>query len=270
VRSVLPTCPLVLGAALVAGACAVAGCHGGIAPRPPLAPTCRPDRIGAVTVTGAAPAEVAPLAVLEGTLDDPERTARTIEVATDLLHTQGYPRATVAVARHEGCGVELAVAVDRGPHYSIASIDVAADVTARGALPAGDPRTALEDGLGSVNAVGGAYVEDRLIRALASLVDRYRAAGWLDAIAGAPAARWNDASHTVRLSVQLHPGRRYRIGTVSGRPAVIAALGLRGGEWFDADTLKIALARARRQLARRLAVRVSVAAARAAIDLEIK
>ena len=70
--------------------------------------------------------------------------------------------------------------------------------------------------------------------------------------------------------MQLHPGRRYRIGTVSAQPAVIAALGLRGGEWFDADTLKSALARARRQLARRLAVRVSVAAERAAIDLEIQ
>ena len=243
-----------------------AACHGGIAARPPVAATCQADRIGAVTVTGAAPAEVAPLAVLEGTLDDPDRTARTAVVATDLLHTQGYPRATVTVTRHAGCGVELVVAVERGPHYTIAAIDVAADAP----LPPGEPRASLEDGLGTVNAVGGAYVEDRLSRALTALVDRYRDAGWLDASAEAPRARWNAAGHTVRLAVQLHPGRRYRIGTVSARPAVIAALGLRGGEWFDADTLKTALARARRQLARRLAVHVSVAAERAAIDLEIK
>ena len=243
-----------------------AACHGGISPRPPVAASCRADRIGAVTITGAAPAEVAPLAVLEGTLDDPDRTARTAQVATDLLHTQGYPRAQVAVSRHAGCGVELAVAVTRGPHYTISSIDVGAD----GALPPGEPRAALEDGLGMVNAVGGAYVEDRLARALGALVDRYRDAGWLDASADAPAANWDDAGHTVRVAVQLHPGRRYRIGTVSARPAVIAALGLRGGEWFDADTLKTALARARRQLARRLAVHLSVAAERAAIDLEIR
>ena len=264
-RSALPSCRLVLAACL-AGAGLLAGCHARIAPRPPVTASCRLDRIGAVTVTGAAPAEVAPLAVLEGTLDDPDRAARTAQVATDLMHTQGYPRATVAVTRHPGCGVELAVAVARGPHYTIAAIDVAADAT----LPPGEPRDALEDGLGTVNAVGGAYVEDRMIRALGALVDRYRDAGWLDARADAPAARWDDADHTVQLAVQLHPGRRYRIGTVSARPAVIAALGLRGGEWFDADTLKSALARARRQLARRLAVRVSVAAERAAIDLEIK
>lgn len=245
--------------------CLLAACHGGIAPREPVVPACDPGRIGAVRITGATAREVAPLAVLEGTLDDAERTTRTTAVATDLLHVHGYPHATIRVTRDAGCGVELAVAVDKGPRYAIAAIDVATDSP----LPPGEPRIALEDALGTVNAVGGAYVADRMTKALAVLVDRYRDAGWLDAGADAPHAAWDRTTHTVRVAVQLHPGPRYRIGTVSAKPIVIAALGLRGGEWFDADTLKTALARARRQLARRLAVRLSVAAERAAIDLEI-
>lgn len=243
----------------------LAACHGGIAPRAPVAVSCQDGGVGAVRITGATAAEVAPLAVLEGTLDDNDRTVRTIEVATDLLHVHGYPRARIAVTRSEGCGVELAVAVDKGPRYAITAIDIAADAP----LPPGEPRTALEDALGTVNAVGGAYVADRMDKALAALVDRYRDAGWLDAAADAPHAHWDRAAHTVRVAVQLHPGPRYRIGTVSAKPSVIAALGLEGGEWFDADTLKTALAKARRQLARRLVVRLSVAAERAAIDVEI-
>ena len=178
----LPSCRLVLGAC--ARVSLLAGCHGGIAPRPPVAASCRrrPDRRG--DHHRGAPAEVAPLAVLEGTLDDPERTARTAQVATDLLHTHGYPRATIAVTRNAGCGVELAVAVDARAALHDRPIDVGADA----ALPPGEPRAALEDGLGMVNAVGGAYVEDRLARALGALVDRYRDAGWLDASADAPAA----------------------------------------------------------------------------------
>ena len=245
--------------------CLLAACRGGIAPREPVAATCEPARIGAVRITGATAREVAPLAVLEGTLDDADRTARTTAVATDLLHVHGYPRATIRVTREAGCGVELAVAVDKGPRYAIAAIDIASDAE----LPPGEPKVALEDALGTVNAIGGAYVADRMTKALTALVDRYRDAGWLDAGADAPHATWDRASHTVRVAVQLHPGQRYRIGTVSAKPSVIAALGLRGGEWFDADTLKTALARARRQLARRLNVRLSVAAERAAIDLEI-
>ena len=123
-----------------------------------------------------------------------------------------------------------------------------------------------------VNAVGGAYVEDRLARALGALVDRYRDAGWLDASARCAAANWDDAGHTVRVAVQLHrrPALpdRHRVGTA--RPAVIAALGLRGGEWFDADTRQERARPGTPAAGRRLAVHVSVAAARAAIDLEIK
>jgi len=241
-------------------------CHGGIAPRPPVPAGCPEGRIGKVTIAGAPAAEVAPLAVLEGTLDDPARLARTVDVASDFLRARGYPHAQVEVERHAGCGVELAVTVDRGPRYRIADIELHSDAT----LPPGDARAALEDGLGAVNAVGGAYVEDRLARALGALVRRYRDAGWLDAAAEPPHPDWDEAAHTVSLAIQLHPGRRYRIGKLVARPQVIEALGLRGGEWFDAGALKSALDRARRRLARRLDVKLSVATERAAIDLEVE
>jgi outer membrane protein assembly factor BamA len=245
---------------------ALTACHGGIAPRPPVAAGCPAGRIGKVTIEGASPRDVAPLAVLEGTLDDPPRIARTTEVAVDFLRARGYPHATIDVTRRAGCGVELAIAVDRGPRYRIADIELHSDAT----LPPGDARAALEDGLGTVNAVGGAYVADRLTRALAALVHRYRDAGWLDAAADAPRASWDETDHTVRLAIALHPGRRYKIGKLVARPSVIDALGLKGGDWFEAGTLRTALERARRRLARRLAVTLSVASERAAIDVEIK
>ena len=222
--------------------------------------------IGKVAIEGAPPRDVAPLAVLEGTLDDQARIDRTTAVATDFLRTRGYPYATIKVERHTGCGVELAAFVDRGPRYHIADIELHSDAT----LPPGDARAALEDGLGTVNAIGGAYVADRLTRALTALVHRYRDAGWLDASADAPRADWDQATHTVSLAIALHPGRRYKIGKLVARPRVIEALGLKGGDWFEAGTLRSALERARRRLARRLAVTISVASERAAIDVEVK
>lgn len=245
----------------------LAACHGAVAPRAPVEPACQDDRIGKVAITGATAEDVAPLAVLEGALDDEARTARTVAVATDFLRARGYPKAAITVARQRGCGVELAVTVDRGPHYTIAAIDVTAD----GALPpGGDARAALEDSLGNVNAVGGAYVADRMTRAVDALVERYQDAGWLDADADPPRATWDHAGHTVRIAIALHPGRRYRIGKLVARPQVIEALGLRGGDWFDAGTLRTALDRARRQLARRMRVTLSVAADRGAIDVEVR
>jgi outer membrane protein assembly factor BamA len=242
----------------------LAACHGGIAPRAPVELACQDGRIGRVSITGATAADVAPLAVLEGALDDEARTARTVSVATDFLHARGYPKATIEVARQRGCGVELVVTVDRGPRYTIAAIDVKSD----GSLPPGDARAALEDGLGAVNAIGGAYVADRMTRALAALVERYQDAGWLDADADPPHATWDHDAHTVRVAIALHPGRRYRIGKLVARPQVVDALGLRGGEWFDAGTLRTALDRARRQLSRHLRVKLSVAAG--SIDVEVR
>jgi outer membrane protein assembly factor BamA len=256
--------PLALDAGVRLALVLLTACHGGIAPRAPVAPVCQDDRIGRVSITGASTADVAPLAVLEGALDDEARTARTVAVATDFLHARGYPEASIEVARQRGCGVELAVTVDRGPRYTIAAIDLSAD----GALPPGDARAALEDGLGAVNAVGGAYVADRMTRALDALVERYQDAGWLDADAERPRATWDHDAHTVRVAIALHPGRRYRIGKLVARPQVIDALGLRGGEWFDAGRLRTALDRARRRLARRLTVTLSVASG--TIDLEVK
>jgi outer membrane protein assembly factor BamA len=241
-------------------------CHGVVAPRRPVAEGCPADRIGKVTIEGAEARDVAPLAVLEGTLDDQARIDRTTQVAADFLRARGYPHATLRVTRGAGCGVELAIAVARGPRYRIADIELHSDAT----LPPGDPRAALEDGLGTVNAVGGAYVADRMTRALAALVHRYRDAGWLDAAVDAPHADWDDTDHSVRVAIAVHPGRRYKIGRLVARPSVLAALGLKGGDWFEAGTLRSALERARRRLSRELAVTLSVASERAAIDVEIQ
>jgi outer membrane protein assembly factor BamA len=244
----------------------LAACHAGIAPRPPVVAGCSPGVVGKVAIAGAPAREVAPLAVLEGTLDDKARIDRTAEVAVDFLRARGYPYATIHIERRTGCGVELTAVVDRGPHFSIADIELHSDA----ALPPGNARAALEDGLGTINAIGGAYVADRMTRALAALVHRYRDAGWLDASADAPRAQWNESAHTVRLAISLHPGRRYKIGKLVARPSVIEALGLKGGDWFEAGTLRSALERARRRLARRLAVTLSVATERAAIDVEVR
>jgi hypothetical protein len=92
----------------------VLACHAAPTGRPPIAAACGPNRVGRVTIEHATAAEVAPLAVLEGTLDDPARTARIAEVAAKRLRARGWPDARVEVRRREGCGVELDVAVIRG------------------------------------------------------------------------------------------------------------------------------------------------------------
>jgi outer membrane protein assembly factor BamA len=238
-------------------------CHGVPAPHPPLTAGCSPSRVGRVIVEGAAASEVAPLAVLEGTLDDPPRTARIADVAAELLRARGYSRATVAVTRVHGCGVELHVAVARGPRYRIAEL-----------LFAGAPEPpavdAVADTLGTINAVGGAYLEDRMLRALGHLARRYRDAGWLDVAIEPPVAAYDDRAGTVRVTISIRAGRRFRIGSVTahgaGAEAVLSALGLRGGDWYDASRLRDGIARARRELSRRIEVKTTTADDR--IDLE--
>jgi outer membrane protein assembly factor BamA len=234
-------------------------------PRPPVEPGCQADRVAKVTVSGASRIDVAPLAVLEGTRDDRERLERTTQVATDFLHARGYPLATISVQRHRGCGMELAIDVDKGPRYRISDIELHSDSE----LP-GNPRAALEDGLGTINAVGGAYVKDRLTRALDALMRRYRDAGWLDASAEPPKATWDEDDHTVHVDIQVHPGRRYRIGKLVAQPSVMNVLGLKDGEWFEASAVRTAIDRARRRLSRRLTVKMSVESDTGAIDLEVR
>src|SRR5207237_2718373 len=124
---------------------------------------CWADRIGSVTVSGAPAAAVAQLAVLEGTLDEPARTDRIAQVALDALRGQGYSRATLAVTRTPGCFVDLHVAVTLGARYRIATI---AFDTEDG-FPAGERLAVIEDALGTVNTVGGVYIEYRMQRGLA-------------------------------------------------------------------------------------------------------
>jgi hypothetical protein len=238
-------------------------CHGARAPHPPLTAGCSPSRVGQVTVEGAAAAEVAPLAVLEGTLDDPPRAARVAEVAAELLRARGFARATIAVARARGCGVELHVAVARGPRYRII------ELVFPGA-PEPPSGAALADALGTVNSVGGAYLEDRMRRALEHLSRRYRDAGWLDAEIDPPIASYDDRAGTVRVTIPIRAGKRFKIGSIvahgAGAERVLDALGVRGGDWYDASAVRAGIARARRELDRRITLKTSTANER--IDLE--
>lgn len=220
-------------------------------------------------VAGADRDDVPQLAVLEGTLDNPERTERIAALSTELLRARGYAKARVQIARRAGCGVELLVAVDRGPRFRIAQIAF----DANDEFPAEARLAALEDALGTVNTVGGAYVEDRLRRALDALAHRYQELGWLDAEIDRPEVSFDDERGEVSLTIPVRAGRRFRIGNVvarggkrATRAAVIQALGLRGGQWYDAARVRAGVVRARREIDERLEVRVDLAGDR--IDLE--
>lgn len=247
----------------------LAACHGtptSVAPRPL---TCGPNRVGKITVIGGTPADVPQLAVLEGTLDDAARTARIATLSTEMLRARGYAHAHLQVDRREGCGVELIVRVDRGPRYTIDNITFATDDT----YPADARLAEIEDVLGTVNAIGGAYVADRLARALAQLERCYQDAGWLDAAVGKPAVEFDDVHHTISLTIPVEAGKRFRVGNVvargghrSTRAAVLDALGLRGGQWFEGRVVREAIDRARREVGEHVELRVQVAKDR--VDVE--
>lgn len=248
--------------------CLVA-CHPEATARAPLPLACSDDRVGSVTIEGGSRADVPELVVLEGTLDDPARTTRTVKVAKDLLHARGYSRATVAVERKHGCGVELVVHVDRGPKFKLSRIEFQTDDT----FPAKARYEAIEDALGTVNAVGGSFVADRLGRALEGLEQQYEDAGWLDVEIDRADAVYDDASGSVALTIPIHAGQRYKLASVSAiggrratRAQVIEALGLKGGDWYDGHAVREAIRRARRELGAHIEVRLNVAAG--AIELE--
>ena len=244
-----------------------------VEPYPPLAADCSPSRIGRVSVEGATLDDVAPIGVLEGTLDDPDRADRIAETATELYQARGYPYAHLAVTRVAGCGTELHVKVVSGPHYTIS--DLAFDTD--DAFPERERLLALEDALGTVNAIGGAYLPDRMARAVESLEHRYHEAGWIDAVIDPPRARFDQERGEVAIVVPIHAGPRYKIGRVvaSGgapeeRRAVVRALGLRGGEWYSAPRLRVALGRARRKTDHTVEVRFEIAQDRQIVDLEAR
>jgi len=249
---------------------ALVACHVPPPDRAVVAGRCAFNRIGEVTVTGAPRDAVPQLVVLEGTVDDPPRTERIAQTATAALRTAGYAQARLAIARRAGCRVDLDVAVALGPRYRIASIAFEPDDD----FPAADRLAALEDALGTVNTVGGVYVEYRMTRALADLERRYRDAGWLDARLGAPRATY-DPSGTVALAIPVTAGRRFRIASVRAvgaspiaRAAVLQTLGLRAGDYFDGPSIRTAIERARHKLARWVELRTSVADDRPEIELE--
>ena len=235
----------------------------------PVAVPCAFNRIGEVTVRGAPREAVPQLAVLEGTYDDPARTDRVAEIATRALRARGYARAAIAIARRAACRVELQVTVALGQRYRIAQIAFETDDE----FPGAERLAVLEDALGTVNTVGGVYIEYRMTRALAELEHRYHDAGWLEARLGPPRAAYR-RDGTVGVSIPVSAGRRYRIGSVTAvgagraRDTVLQTLGLRAGDYYDGPRIRTAIERARRRLARWVELRTSVAGDRPEIDLE--
>lgn len=248
----------------------LAACHAEAIRPPALAAPCASHRVGEVTVTGAPRGAVPQLAVLEGTLDDPERTERMAQLATDRLRAQGYAGAAISVARRLGCGVALDVAVTLGRVYRIGRITFDTDDD----FPGAERLAVIEDALGTVNTVGGVYVAYRMKRALAELERRYRDAGWLDARLGAPRATYDPAG-TVDVRIPVTAGRRFRIASVRAvgagrlaRQTVLQSLRLHAGDYYDGRRIRSAIERARRRLARWVELRTRVAGDRPEIDLE--
>jgi len=245
-------------------------CGGAPVDRAPVAAPCAFNRVGYVTVSGAPRSAVPQLAVLEGTLDDPERTQRIAAVATRALAAQGYARASLAITRHPACRVDLEIAVTLGPRFQIAAITFETD----DAFPAAERLAVVEDALGTVNTVGGVYIEYRLTRALAELARRYHDAGWLEARLGPPRATY-DPHGTVALAIPVSAGRRFRLGSIKAsgagpgaRQAVLQTLGLRAGEYYDGVRVRRAIERARHRVARWVELRASVAEGRPEVDVE--
>jgi outer membrane protein assembly factor BamA len=235
----------------------------------PIATPCGTERIGRVAVTGAPRGAVPALTVLEGTYDDPERTARIAQAATEALQWRGYAQAKIDVTRDAQCFTDLHVAVTLGPQFRIA--DITFDT--RDEFPQAQRLAALEDALGTVNTIGGVLIEYRLRRALDGLERRYRDAGWLDVEIGAPVAAYE--GNDVRVTIPVTAGARYRVSLVRAvggnarlRDTLLSELGVEPGAWYDGPAIRRALDRARRSIDRRVKLRVSALEDSAQIELE--
>lgn len=243
-------------------------------PAAPVAALCEPHRIGKVDLVGADRPEVrralAPLAVLEGTLDNPTRAQRVAALATEALRTIGYPRAQIVLDRGAGCGVELAARVTLGPRYRIAKIQFVTDDT----FPAKRRLALIEDALGTVNTVGGVYVADRLDAALAELQKRYRDAGWARAEIQTFAADYDDARGEVSLTIPIKSGQKFTIGRIRAIGArgvageLFDALGLEEGQPYDKALLTAGLARARQRLDQHIRMRAVISDETGTVDIE--
>jgi outer membrane protein assembly factor BamA len=249
-------------------------CHPSPRTYPTVARVCSADRIGQVTVEGAARADVAGLTVLEGTRDNPSRTERIAHQTIEALRTRGYARARLVITRDPSCRVDLHVDVDLGPQFKIDDIQFVTD----DGFPANIRAATIEDALGGINTIGGVYSSDRMRHALADLVQRYQDAGWLEAKIDEPVARYDNDRGTISVRIPIHAGKRFRIGQIhaSGgepatRAAVMQALGLRNGDWYNGEMLRTGLERVRRKLGlhgQGIELRSSVSLKRREIDLE--
>jgi outer membrane protein assembly factor BamA len=243
-------------------------------PAAPVEVPCVAFRIGRVTVSGAPPDSVPQLRVLEGTMDDQARIERVADLALRDLRAQGYVDADLSIGRHAGCGVDIDVQVVLGRRYRIGSIVFAG---APDADPAAgiDRLAALEDGLGTVNTLGGVYIEYRMQRAVTELERRYRDAGWLEAKLGPPRASYDRTSGVIAVRIPTELGARFTIGSIKAvganadaRARLIQALGIRSGDYYNAPRLRTAIERARHQLERKVELRTNVIDRRLQIDVE--
>jgi outer membrane protein insertion porin family len=243
-------------------------------PRTPITETCEPNRIGKVDIEGANSADarraLAPIAVLEGTLDNPHRAERVATLATEALRTIGYPRAQIALDRGAGCGVELHAQVTLGPKFRIAKIQFLTDDT----FPQKRRLALIEDALGTINTVGGVYVADKLDLALAELQKRYRDAGWARAEIATFAADYDDAKGEVSLTIPIKSGPQFTIGTVRTIGArgfsgeIFDALGLERGQVYEKSALTAGLARARKRIDHHIRMRAVIDDETGTIDVE--
>lgn len=239
-----------------------------------MSSTCEPHRIGKVDIQGAEDADarhaLAPLAVLEGTLDNPLRAERVASLATEALRTIGYPRAQIALDRGAGCGVELRARVTLGPKFRIAKIQFVTDDK----FPAKRRLALIEDALGTVNTVGGVYVADRLDAALAELQKRYRDAGWARAEIATFEADYDDTRGEVSLKIPIKSGQKFKIGRIRAINArgvageLFDALGIEEGQPYDKASLTAGLSRARRRIDHHIRMRAVISDETGTIDIE--
>ncbi|MEO8698705.1 MAG: hypothetical protein ABI867_01645 [Kofleriaceae bacterium] len=236
----------------------------------PVAVPCSAARVGRITVVGAPRTSVPALAVLEGTIDDSIRTERVAAGAIEALRFRGYARATVAVTRATTCFTDLTVTVALGPKFKIDRIEF----QTTDEFPARERLAVIEDALGTVNTIGGVYIEYRLQRALAVLEKRYQDAGWLDAKVTPAAARFDEAGR-VTLTIPIAPGPRFRVAAIrargagaAARRAVLEEIHVEPGGWYDGLAIRTGIERARRRLDRSVELRTSVSADRGEIELE--
>ena len=155
------------------------------------------------------------------------------------------------------------------PKYRIARIAFETDDE----FPAAQRLAVLEDGLGSVNTVGGTYIAYRLHRALKQLKQRYADAGWVGVTIATPRVELADGK--VAITIPLTSGPRFTIGTIraigagkEARATVLDALGLREGAYFDRSEVRAGIERAQRLLDRKIQLRVQVAPDRTEIDVD--